>query len=120
MVFTAYRKCEEGLYEQTETGQIYKKSREYKSEFETKLVFGDHCFVIYKNWRGKYAVKECIVDSICFTNTWCYRMLNGHLYHVSLLGKTIFCHNELQEAIDACMKANQKQKVKVKYLPEPW
>lgn len=88
-----------------------------ESRWETNLCPGfgssSECFVIYKNWRGKYQIKECRVASCWFTNIWGWRLSNGWCFCADEYGETIFSHDELQKAIELCEKKNRMRKVKV-------
>jgi len=94
--------------------------KEWQSVWEPEIYTGfglhSHCYVISKNWRGKYYIQECIVSAIWFTNIWGWEMLNGWKLMADDYGKRVFCYDELQKAIDICEKKNRMRKVKVKRL----
>lgn len=94
---------------------------EFNSEWEPPILADDFssdglCFVIYKNWLGKYQIREEKVIEYWFTNIWGWRLSNGWCIIADEYGKTIFRHDELQKAIEICEKKNRMKKVKVKYL----
>ena len=92
---------------------------EWKSVFDTELIPGfglsSDCYVVVRNWFGKYYIQECSVSSIWFTNIWGWEMTNGWKFEADQYDRTVFCHSDLQKAIDVCEKKNRTRKVKVKY-----
>ncbi len=97
--------------------------KELNEEFESPLIPGklcpgtnSYCYILYKNWFGKWQIKEEIVAAIYYTNTYSYKMSNGWCIAANELGKTLFLYEELDKAIDICIEKNRKRKVKIKYL----
>lgn len=95
--------------------------KEYNSTFESPLrprglspSKDSYCWILYQNWFGRWQIKEQVLESINYTNMWCYKFANGWCLDVEELGKTIFLYNELSKAKDECLKRNKLRKVKVK------
>lgn len=89
---------------------------EFSSEWEPPIMLHEKCFVICKNWLGRYQVVEMRTTSFWFTNIWGWRMDNGYSFLADEYNKRIFKHEDLQNAIEICEKKNRMKKVKVKYL----
>lgn len=95
--------------------------KEYNSTFESPLrprgfspSINSYCWILYQNWFGRWQIKEQVLESISYTNMWCYKFSNGWCFDVEELGKNIFLHNELSKAKEECIKRNKLRKVKVK------
>jgi hypothetical protein len=98
---------------------LFGEHKEWKSEWEPELETGfglnSDCYVITKNWLGRYYIQECTVSAFWFTNIWGWEMTNGWKLMANDYGKKVFKHDELQKAIEICEKKNRMRKVKVKH-----
>lgn len=74
------------------------------------------CYILYQNWFGRWQIREEIVEAICYTGLWSYKMSNGWYISADNLGDTLFIRDELQKAKEECLRRNKMRKVKIKYL----
>lgn len=95
--------------------------KEFDSKLETPLKPGginpsinSYCWVLDTNWRGKWIVREDVLQDIVFNGIWNYHFRHGY-YTTDLLGKDIFLRDDLTKAKEECIRRNKMQKVKVKY-----
>lgn len=94
----------------------------FDSTFESPLrpsglapTLDSYCYILYRNWFGRWQIMEQVVSEIWFTNMWGIRFHNGWTYYVDAIGTNIFLHDELDKAKEECLKRNKMRKVKVKY-----
>ena len=95
--------------------------KEYNNAFVSPLIprtiptsIDSYCWILYQNWFGRWQIKEQVLISINYTNTWHYRFANGWCINIEALGRTLFLHDELKKAKEECIRRNKLQKVKVK------
>lgn len=94
---------------------------EWNTEFDCPFVpsstgLNRECWVIYKGFFGKWKIRECYVVAVVFTNCWLLKMDNGWHYFADEIGKNVFAHDDLNQAIDVCMEKNARRKVSVKRI----
>ena len=104
MIFTAYRSAYVDEFGEHE---------ERKVEWEPPIKMFHDCYVIYKNWFGRYQIKELEISSFWYTGIWGWKLSNGWRFTSDEYGDTIFKLDELQKAIEVCEKKNRMRKVKV-------
>lgn len=85
----------------------------FLSEWEPELKIFDPCCVIYKNWFGRYQIKETRVYAFWFTNIWGWKFTNGWYAMADEYGKTVFAIKDIQKAVEICEKKNRMRKVKI-------
>lgn len=89
------------------------KHEESKLEWEPPILLHHGCYIIYKNWFGRYQIKELGVASFWYTGICGWKLSNGWCFTSDEYGETIFKHDELQKAIEICEKKNRMRKIRV-------
>ena len=113
--FTAHR---DGFVDYDGT-EVEPYDKEFASPFLPGGICAGHnsyCYVLYQNWRGKWQIKEEIVDSICYNGIWSYKLSNGWYVCADCFGETLFTYDQFRLAKEECLHRNKLRKVKVKYL----
>ena len=96
-------------------GEVHQEQTvEWIPNLNTGFGLSAHCYVIVENWRGRYYIKECVVESYWYTGIWGYKMTNGWCFEAADEGKRLFTRDELQTAIEICEKKNRMRKVRIK------
>lgn len=88
---------------------------ERAEEWNPPLVRGDKCFVLVVGKFGQY-VQEVKVRHVMYDTEWGWEMTNDWQYAAKEYGESVFPHDALDAAKQACAAANSLDKVRVKRL----
>lgn len=73
-----------------------------------------YCWIVRQNWRRKWFVELHRIRGVLYCGGWGIELDDGTFYSKDSLNDEVFRYDDLNKAIESCLKNNQINKVKVR------